>query len=75
MVKQCLLAHGHTCRGENLPFAQHLRDVLGLQIADGTAQIMKKSSLASTSPNNTLPVTDRQVTLSAYRRPPGNKDM
>ena len=36
-----LLAHGHTGWGEDLPFAQRMRDVLGLQIGDGTAQIMK----------------------------------
>lgn len=41
VIKQCLLAHGHTGYGEDLPFAQRLRDVLGLQIGDGTAQIMK----------------------------------
>lgn len=41
VVKQCLLAHGHTGYGEDLPLAQRLRDVLGLQIGDGTAQIMK----------------------------------
>ncbi len=41
VVKQCLVAHGHTGWGEDLPFAQRLRDVLGLQIGDGTAQIMK----------------------------------
>ncbi|AZT85682.1 cyclohexanecarboxyl-CoA dehydrogenase [Marinobacter sp. NP-4(2019)] len=41
VVKQCLLAHGHTGYGEDLPFAQRLRDVMGLQIGDGTAQIMK----------------------------------
>lgn len=41
VIKQCLLAHGHTGYGEDLPFAQRLRDVMGLQISDGTAQIMK----------------------------------
>lgn len=41
VIKQCLLAHGHTGYGEDLPMAQRLRDVLGLQIGDGTAQIMK----------------------------------
>ena len=41
VIKQCLLAHGHTGYGEDLPFAQRLRDVMGLQIGDGTAQIMK----------------------------------
>ena len=41
VINQCLLAHGHTGYGEDLPFGQRLRDVLGLQIGDGTAQIMK----------------------------------
>lgn len=41
VVKQCMLAHGHTGWGEDLPFSQRMRDVLGLQIGDGTAQIMK----------------------------------
>lgn len=40
-IKQCLLAHGHSGYGEDLPLARRLRDVLGLQIGDGTAQIMK----------------------------------
>ncbi|CAN0553152.1 unnamed protein product [Ectocarpus sp. 12 AP-2014] len=41
VIKQCMLAHGHTGWGEDLPFSQRMRDVLGLQIGDGTAQIMK----------------------------------
>ncbi|MEH6389522.1 MULTISPECIES: cyclohexanecarboxyl-CoA dehydrogenase [Pseudomonas] len=41
VINQCLLAHGHTGYGEDLPFGQRLRDVQGLQIGDGTAQIMK----------------------------------
>ncbi|UTW11451.1 cyclohexanecarboxyl-CoA dehydrogenase [Marinobacterium rhizophilum] len=41
VVHQCLLAHGHTGYDEDFPMAQRLRDVLGLQIGDGTAQIMK----------------------------------
>ena len=40
-IKQCMLAHGHTGWGEDMPFSQRMRDVLGLQIGDGTAQIMK----------------------------------
>ncbi|MNI91701.1 hypothetical protein D3C73_1494060 [compost metagenome] len=51
MVKQCLLAHGHTGYGEDLPFAQRLRDVLGLQIGDGTAQIMKNIIAREFVPN------------------------
>ncbi|HCA11506.1 MAG TPA: hypothetical protein DEO66_07185, partial [Marinobacter adhaerens] len=31
----------YTTLFRSLPFAQRLRDVLGLQIGDGTAQIMK----------------------------------
>lgn len=41
VIIQCMLAHGHTGWGEDLPFSQRMRDVLGLQIGDGTAQIMK----------------------------------
>jgi cyclohexanecarboxyl-CoA dehydrogenase len=40
-VHQCLLTHGHGGYSRALPFEQRLRDVLGLQIGDGTAQIMK----------------------------------
>lgn len=40
-VQQCLLLHGHAGYSRELPFEQRLRDVLGLQIGDGTAQIMK----------------------------------
>lgn len=41
IVHQCLLMHGHGGYGQDYPFEQRLRDVLGLQIGDGTAQIMK----------------------------------
>jgi cyclohexanecarboxyl-CoA dehydrogenase len=37
----CLLMHGHAGYARDLPFEQRLRDVLGLQIGDGTANIMK----------------------------------
>lgn len=40
-VHKCLLAHGHAGYSRALPFEQRLRDVLGLQIGDGTAEIMK----------------------------------
>lgn len=40
-VQTCLLLHGHSAYSTELPFEQRLRDVLGLQIGDGTAQIMK----------------------------------
>jgi cyclohexanecarboxyl-CoA dehydrogenase len=41
VIQQCLLLHGHGAYSTELPFEQRLRDVLGLQIGDGTAQIMK----------------------------------
>ena len=40
-IQQCLLLHGHGGYSKDLPHQQRLRDVLGLQIGDGTAQIMK----------------------------------
>lgn len=41
VVHTCLLLHGHAGYSTDLPYEQRLRDVLGLQIGDGTAQIMK----------------------------------
>ncbi|WP_370268483.1 cyclohexanecarboxyl-CoA dehydrogenase [Nioella sp.] len=40
-IHACLLIHGHAGYAQDLPFQQRLRDVLGLQIGDGTAHIMK----------------------------------
>ncbi len=40
VVHQCLLSHGHGGYDRG-PLEQRLRDVLGFQIGDGTAQIMK----------------------------------
>lgn len=40
-IHACLLIHGHAGYADALPFQQRLRDVLGLQIGDGTAHIMK----------------------------------
>ncbi|MFF3573787.1 acyl-CoA dehydrogenase family protein [Nocardia jiangxiensis] len=41
VVQTCLLVNGHAAYSAELPYEQRLRDVLGLQIGDGTAQIMK----------------------------------
>ncbi len=41
-VHQCLLMHGHAGYSRDLPYEQRMRDVMGLQIGDGTAQIMKQ---------------------------------
>ena len=40
-VHQCLLLHGHSGYSTDLPHQQRMRDILGLQIGDGTAQIQK----------------------------------
>lgn len=40
-IQNCLLLHGQYGYRTDLPLEQRLRDVLGLQIGDGTAQIMK----------------------------------
>ncbi|HVZ09738.1 acyl-CoA dehydrogenase family protein [Rhodopila sp.] len=40
-IHQCLLIHGHYGWSLDLPHQQRLRDVMGLEIGDGTAQIMK----------------------------------
>ncbi|GGG34024.1 acyl-CoA dehydrogenase [Caldovatus sediminis] len=41
VIHQCLLTHGHYGFSLDLPHQQRLRDVMGLEIGDGTAQIMK----------------------------------
>ncbi len=41
VVQTCLLLNGHGAYSTDMPYEQRLRDVLGLQIGDGTAQIMK----------------------------------
>jgi len=41
VIHQCLLTHGHSGYSMDLPHQQRLRDVMGLEIGDGTAQIMK----------------------------------
>ena len=40
-IHQCLLIHGHYGYTDELPFEQRLRDVIGLEIGDGSAEIMK----------------------------------
>lgn len=41
IIHQCLLTHGHGGYGSDYAFGQRYRDVMGLQIGDGTANIMK----------------------------------
>ena len=40
-IHQCLLFHGHRGYSTELPIEQRLRDVIGWQIGDGAAEVMK----------------------------------
>jgi len=40
-IHDCVLIHGHIGYSEEYPLEQRLRDALGFEFADGTAQIMK----------------------------------
>lgn len=41
IIHQCLLTMGHYGWTKETPHQQRLRDVMGLEIGDGTAQVMK----------------------------------
>lgn len=41
VIHQCLLLHGHYGYVDEMPFDQRMRDVMGLEIGDGSAQIQK----------------------------------
>jgi cyclohexanecarboxyl-CoA dehydrogenase len=41
IIHDCLLTHGHYGYSRDLPFEQRLKDVIGGEIGDGTAEIMK----------------------------------
>ena len=41
IIHACLVQHGHYGWGHEMPHMQRMIDVMGLQIGDGTAQIMK----------------------------------
>ena len=41
VIHQCLLLHGHYGYTDEFPFEQRMRDVIGLEIGDGTAEVMK----------------------------------
>jgi len=42
IIHQCLLTFGHYGFSKDLPHQQRLRDVMGLEIGDGTAGVMKQ---------------------------------
>jgi len=41
IIHECLLTHGHYGYSKDLPFEQRLRDTIGDEIGDGTAEVMK----------------------------------
>jgi cyclohexanecarboxyl-CoA dehydrogenase len=41
IIHDCLLIHGHYGYSKDLPYEQRLKDVIGGEIGDGTAEIMK----------------------------------
>ena len=41
VIHQCLLLHGHYGYTDELLFEHRLRDVIGLEIGDGTAEVMR----------------------------------
>ena len=41
VIHQCLLTIGHVAYSSEAPVGQRLRDVIGLEIGDGTAQVSK----------------------------------
>ena len=41
VIHQCLLTFGHLAYSNDSPIGQRLRDVIGLEIGDGTAQVSK----------------------------------
>jgi cyclohexanecarboxyl-CoA dehydrogenase len=54
-IHQCLLLHGHYGYTAELPFEQRLRDVIGLEVGDGTAEIMKVVVARELMGRETLP--------------------
>lgn len=41
ILHECMLLHGHSGYSDEFPHQQRMRDVMGIEIGDGTAQIMK----------------------------------
>ena len=62
-IHRCLLLHGHYGYTDELPFAQRMRDVMGLEIGDGTAEVMKIIVARELMGRETLP----------YRCPPPSR--
>ncbi|HET7875309.1 MAG TPA: acyl-CoA dehydrogenase family protein [Methylomirabilota bacterium] len=54
-IHQCLLLHGHYGYTDELPFEQRMRDVIGLELGDGTAEVMKMVVARELMGRDTLP--------------------
>ncbi len=54
-IHRCLLLHGHYGYTDELPFGQRMRDVMGLEIGDGTAEVMKMIVARELMGRETLP--------------------
>jgi len=54
-IHQCLLFHGHYGYTDEFPFEQRMRDVIGLEIGDGSAEIMKVIVARELMGRETLP--------------------
>ena len=64
-IHECLLLHGHYGYTDELPFGQRMRDVIGLEIGDGTAQIMKIIVARELMGRETLPYSSAGPSLSS----------
>ena len=70
IVHNCLLLHGQYGYCTDLPLEQRLRDVVGVQIADGTAQIMKLITRAASS--DVLLLREQVSTNTTHQRCPAD---
>ena len=68
-IHQCLLLHGHYGYTDELPFEQRMRDVIGLEIGDGTAEVMKVIVARELMGRESLPRTDPVPTNAGRARP------
>ena len=83
VIHQCLLTLGHLGYSTESPVGQRLRDVIGLEIGDGTAQVSSSSSRAACSAGRSRPEQAREEGRShgkagqqgrrRHRRRPGHR--
>jgi len=58
-IRDCLVLHGHPGYTNEFPFEQRLRDVLAIEIADGTSQVSKLVALRELFGREYLPYAYR----------------